>query len=169
MGFCGLVKAQDFKNKPEEAGIEDIASLGEERIQIVAVVLQSKEGIFDAKAHFGRLQRHIKLIQELEEVGVVSVVTDDESGVYFVVLRTCALIEFNRNGVSMATDVVVGLEDGDAMCATQQMSGSQTRDAATYYSYVLIIFRIHAIESAQRADRASVGHAVTYKLHQGPE
>ena len=68
------------------------------------------------------------MVEQLHQVGVVPLVVDDEAGIDGD--RPASVVDVD--GVGVASQPVIGLEDGDAMLASEGPCGSQSRDPAAH-------------------------------------
>jgi hypothetical protein len=64
---------------------------------------------------------------QFNEVGIRPVVEHDEAGIDGVGFSTHS----HRDGMGMAADIAVGLEDRNIVVRAEKICGEQTRDAAT--------------------------------------
>ena len=115
------VEAQNIVEHQAEGAAPEIAALGEQRIEIVAVVFQPKGGIRDAEAHFGRNQAHFEFFQQIQEKRVVTVVADDESGIDPVF----AACHIHCYGMGMSASASIGFKQANIVLATQQACRDQ--------------------------------------------
>ena len=111
------IEAQDVADHAVEARPEQVAALGEQRIDAGAVVFQTGRFVPHAETHVALLRGHAQFVHQRDEVRVGPVIEDDESGVDGVAL---ALI-LDVVGMRVAADVAAGFEQRDVVLAMQVM------------------------------------------------
>ncbi len=117
------VEAQNLANKTVETGAQQIATLGKQGVEVVAVILQPLRALH-REAHLGRLPRHADPRQQLQEVGVGAIVEDDKAGVDGIAAASLIHID----GRSVAAQSRRRLEQGDVMAFVEQKTGGEPRD-----------------------------------------
>ena len=119
------IEAQDVADHPVERRREQVAALGEQRVQRGAVVFQSGFLAAHAETHRTGLGFNPEFIHQGDEIRVGPVVEDDEAGIDGPVPAA----EFDVVGMGVAADMVAGLEDGDVMAWVQAMGRREAGDA----------------------------------------
>ncbi|MNQ98037.1 hypothetical protein D3C85_1137110 [compost metagenome] len=102
VGHRLAIEAHDIAQHSPEARRQQIAALGEEGVEVVAVVFQAAVRIVDGKAHLGRARDDAQAIHQTDEVGVGPVVEDDETGVHGITLA----LPLDVDSMGMAADPV---------------------------------------------------------------
>ena len=120
------VEAQDVAQHAPEGRAQQVAALGEEAVEVVAVVFGAAGRVMHREAHLGGLRGDAELVQQADEVGVGPVVEHDEAGVDGEGLA----LHLDIHRMGMAADPVTGLEQGDLVLALQQVGAGQAGDAA---------------------------------------
>ncbi len=122
-GPCLPVEPQDLGDKTVETGTQQIAALGKQGVEVVAVILQPLWALY-REAHLGRLPRHADPRQQLQEVGVGAIIEDDKTGVDGIAVAS--LIHIDGGGVTAQGRR--RLEQGDVMEFVEQKTGGKPRD-----------------------------------------
>ncbi len=117
------VEPQNLGDEAVETGAQQIAALGKQGVEIVAVILQPLRALH-REAHLGRLPRHADPCQQLQEVGVGAIIEDDKAGVDGI--AATSLIHIDSGGVTAQSRR--RLEQGDVMEFVEQKTGGEPRD-----------------------------------------
>jgi hypothetical protein len=117
------VEATPVAQHPEEGGADEVGGAGEEAPRRPAV-LEAAATVGDGEAHVRGLARHPELRQQRFELGVVTVVEDDEPGVDPV----GPVLGLDRHRVGVAADPLARLVDDDLVLGVQPVRGHQSRD-----------------------------------------
>ncbi|MNI39205.1 hypothetical protein D3C73_933810 [compost metagenome] len=126
VAWCLFVEAQNVSQHSPEPGRQQIAALGEQAVEVVAVIFQATVGVCDRETHLRRLEAHANLPQQANEIRIGPVVKHNEAGVHDI----AATIDAHVHAVGVAADAVIGLKQSDLVVATQQVGAGQPRDAA---------------------------------------
>ena len=107
----GAVEPHDVDQHPAERRPQQVGSLGEQRVEVRAPVLEASLLAAHREAHLARLARDPEPVEQADEVRVVPVVEDDEPGVDGVVLGgPVGAGELDVDGVGVTADVGAGLD-----------------------------------------------------------
>ncbi len=121
------VEAQDLGHETVEARAQQVAALGKQGVQVVAVVLQPL-GALDREAHLGGLARHPDPLQQFQEIRVGTVVEHDKTGIDGIAATGQADIHCG----GMSAEQGGRLEQGDVVQLVEQKTGAESRDPGTY-------------------------------------
>ncbi len=122
-GPCLPVEPQNLGDKAVEARTQQIAALGKQGVEVMAVILQPLRA-FHREAHLGRLPRHADPCQQLQEVGVGAIIEDDKTGVDGI--AAASLIHIDSGCVPPQSRR--RLEQGYVMEFVEQKTGGEPRD-----------------------------------------
>ena len=96
-------------------------------------------GVFEAaivqrrgEGHVAVARRHVEVLEQCDQVGIVQRVVDDEAGVDGE--RAATVID--RDRVAVAAQLAAGFEQRDAMRGIEQPGRTQARDTAADHRYV---------------------------------
>ncbi len=120
------IEAHDIAQHAPEPGRQQVAALGKQAVEVVAVIFDAGARVVHRKAHFGRLETHVQLTQQFDEVRVGPVVEHNETGIDGI----GAAFNLHINRVGMPADPVGGLEDRHLMPAIEQIGAGQPGDTA---------------------------------------
>ena len=115
------IETEDVADHPVEGWPEQVAALGEQGVEIVAVVFETRSLATQAEAHLRRQRVDAAGFQQINEFRIGALVVDDETGVDGVLF----VVDPNIVGMGMPADVVIGLEHHEFMPAVQQMGTGQ--------------------------------------------
>ena len=104
-------------------GADHVATAGEEAVGRAPVVFE-RQPVTDSKAHIRGLCRHIELVQETFEIGVVPVVVNNEPGID----RVRAGLGFHVDGVGVPSRVVRRLVHGKLVIRVQRVRADKSRN-----------------------------------------
>ena len=125
-GASGGVEARHVAQHAVEGGSQQIAGLGEEPAQSHAAPFETAALAVQSEAHVRGLGCDSQLAQQTREVRVGGVVVDDEAGVDRIVPPRHRHVD----GVGVAPDAVLRLEELDPVARMQEVGGHQAGDAA---------------------------------------
>ncbi|MNH00735.1 hypothetical protein D3C79_599350 [compost metagenome] len=107
------IETQNVPKHAPEAWGHQVATLREQRVQVVTVVFQASDRVMHGETHLGRPRGDLQLVEQADEVWVGPVVENDEAGVYRMVFALPGHID----GMRMAADPLLGLEHCDFVLA----------------------------------------------------
>ena len=128
-GFA--VEAQNVAQHAPEARRQQVAPLGKQAVEVVAVVFGARLRIAHREAHLGGLRGHAQLIQQADEVGVGPVVEHNKTGVD----GKAFALHFNVNRMAVAAHPVTGLKHSDVVLAVEQIGAGQAGNTAADDGY----------------------------------
>ena len=100
-----------------------------ERVEIVTRILQPARLVADRKPHGSGLVGDAEVIEQLDQVGIITVVVDDKSGIHGKAPRPDLYVV----GRGMAANAVPGFKYLNAMAPLGQLVGApQPGDARSY-------------------------------------
>ena len=111
---------------PERRG-NQVFPLGEEGVEVMGIVFQSRFFAFDAEGHPAGLGGHPQPVQYPAEIRVSDLIENDEPGVH----RIAAFRQSDFHGVGVPAHIPVGLIHREVKVPVQQVSGRKARDART--------------------------------------
>ncbi|MNP17956.1 hypothetical protein D3C76_1104080 [compost metagenome] len=107
VGQCLAVEPQNIPDHAPETRGHQVAALGKQCVQVVAVVLQASNRVMHGETHLGRLRSDLELVEQPDELGVGPVVENDEAGIDCMALALPDHIE----GMRVAPDPLLGFEN----------------------------------------------------------
>jgi len=126
------IEADDVDQHPQESGIDQVAPLGEQGVQVGAPVFEPGLHAGEAEAHVARLTGDPEPGEQAGESRVVGLVEDDEAGVDVVV---GAVGGRHPDGVDVPSQPFLGFEDGDLVEGMEQMGADQAGHPAAHDGY----------------------------------
>ena len=119
------VEAQDVQQHAVERWPQQVAALGEQRVERCTVVFEAAAAIADAETHVAGLGLDTEFVQQRDEIRIGDIVEHDEPGVHGTALAACQHVD----GIGVAADAAVGLEDRDVMPLGQPIGRDVAGDA----------------------------------------
>ncbi|MNF69191.1 hypothetical protein D3C84_510660 [compost metagenome] len=116
-----FVEAQNIAQHAPESRRQQIASLGEKAVEVIAVVLETAVGVGDRKAHLRGFETHTQLAEQANEVGVGPVIENDKPGIHRITLT----IDRHVFSVRMPAKTITGLKQGDLVSTIEQIGAGQ--------------------------------------------
>jgi len=113
------VEPPDLAQHRPERQTEQVASLGEQGVQVAAFVFETGRPVMHRVAVLGRPEGHAQAVEQRREVRTGLVAEYRETHIDGVV----APIETDIHGVSLGANAVGRLEQGDVVLAVEQVSG----------------------------------------------
>ncbi len=123
------VEAQQVAQHAPEAGLEQVGTLGEHRVQAGAAPFQARR--LDRERHVRLGGRHAQVGEQADQVGVGALVEHQEAGVHAVRHRARRAVQRDVDRVGVAAEVAARLEQRHLGAAAQVVRGGQARNAGT--------------------------------------
>ncbi len=114
-----FVELQDVQHHPVKRRPNQIPALSEHRIQTAATVFEARPIAGNAESHFRRYAINLQMVHQTQKVGVRSIVADNKARVDAVLFS----VDFDVNGVSVASDVAARFEYLDVVLTVEQPCG----------------------------------------------
>ncbi len=128
------VEAQHLPQHAQETPVQQVAPLGEHRVEVGAVPFQQPAAgavALDREGHVGLGGAHPQFAEQADEVGIGPLVEDQKAGVHAPGLRTLARGQGDVHRVGVPAKIITGLEQCEVGMPLQGMGDTQTRDAGT--------------------------------------
>ena len=112
-GFA--VKTQNVAQHAPKSRRQQIAALGKQAVERIAVVFKPRVRIVHGEAHFSGVGAHPQLVHQFDEIGIGPIVENDESRVDRIGLP----VDVNSDGMGVAADPVAGFKHRDVVGLVQ--------------------------------------------------
>ena len=135
------VEAQDTRQHAPEAGVEQVAALAEQAVQVAPGIFQPTAIERGRERHVGVIAAHPQVLEQRAEQRVVGPVEDHEAGVHLD--RAVLILDQCRVGV--AAEVVPGLEQAHRRRIAQQPGGNRPAHPAAHHCHPSVFVHKNAL------------------------
>ena len=130
------IEANHIAQHEQEAGLEQVASLGKNGVEVGAIPFQLSTPLctrhLHRKRHVGLDGGHLQFFEQGDQTRISPLVVNQKSGVHAMCLNARGCWQAHIDGMGMPTEIVPRFKQRDLRAALQVMRGRQTRDPGSH-------------------------------------